>query len=123
MAAGIATLKELKRPRFYHDLEETTTRLISGLQNAAKQAGIAVTADRVGSMAGLFFSDKPIRNFDDAKTCDLSRFSAYYREMLDRGIYLAPSQFEAVFVSSAHTAEHIDSTIAAAEAVLKKLSA
>jgi len=122
MTAGIATLNELKQPGFYETLDETTERLTAGLKRAAEQSSIPVTADRVGSMAGLFFTDRPVNNFEDAKTCDLDRFSAYYREMLDRGVYLAPSQFEAAFVSSAHSTEHIDTTIAAAESVFRQIS-
>ncbi|MBW1699360.1 MAG: glutamate-1-semialdehyde 2,1-aminomutase [Deltaproteobacteria bacterium] len=121
MAAGIATLKEIKRPGFYDNLENTTAQLVDGLTKAARQAGISVTVDRVGSMAGLFFTDRTVKNFNDAKTCDLDRFSSYYRKMLNSGIYLAPSQFEALFVSSAHTAEHIDTTVAAAEKVFREL--
>ena len=121
MIAGIATLKELKQPGFYDTLEQSTARLVTGLLNAAEKAGIRVSADRVGSMAGLFFTDIPVNNIDDAKTSDLNRFSAYYRAMLDRGIYLAPSQFEAAFVSSAHQAEHIDQTISASQDTFKEL--
>ena len=121
MIAGIATLKELKQPGFYDALEESTARLVTGLLNAAETAGIRVSADRVGSMAGLFFTDRSVNNIDDAKTSDLNRFSAYYRAMLDRGIYLAPSQFEAAFVSSAHQAEHIDQTISASQDTFKEL--
>ena len=76
---------------------------------------------RVGSMLGLFFTDKKVNNFDEAKTSDLNMFSAYYKGMLEKGIYLAPSQFEALFVSSAHTIEHIDRTIKAAEEVYDDL--
>jgi glutamate-1-semialdehyde 2,1-aminomutase len=122
MSAGLATLKELKQPGFYDALDESTERLVTGLVNAAESAGLNVSADRVGSMAGLFFTDIPVKNIDDAKTSDLDRFSAYYRAMLDRGIYLAPSQFEAAFVSSAHKQEHIDQTIAAAKETFKELS-
>jgi glutamate-1-semialdehyde 2,1-aminomutase len=74
-------------------------------------------------MAGLFFTDRTVRNFDDAKTSDLTLFSAFYRGMLELGIYLAPSQFEALFVSAAHDKTHIESTIRAVETVLKRLAA
>jgi len=121
MAAGIATLKQIKKPGFYEKLDEKSERLAKGFEKAAKQAGIKVFVDRVGSMLGLFFTDKKINNFDEAKTSDLNMFSAYYKGMLDKGIYLAPSQFEALFVSSAHTIEHIDKTVEAAEEVFRNL--
>ncbi|MDM8551261.1 glutamate-1-semialdehyde 2,1-aminomutase [Desulfobacterales bacterium HSG2] len=118
MAAGIATLEQLKSPGFYEQLEETSARLSDGLRQAAEKAGVKAAFNRVGSMMGLFFTEKDVRNFDDAKTSDLKMFSAYYKGMIEKGIYLAPSQFEALFVSSAHTAEHVDATIKAAEEVL-----
>ena len=93
MAAGIATLKQIKKPGFYEKLDEKSERLAKGFEKAAKQAGIKVFVDRVGSMLGLFLTDKKINNFDEAKTSDLNMFSAYYKGMLDKGIYLAPSQF------------------------------
>jgi len=77
--------------------------------------------NRVGSMLGLFFTDKEVLNFNDAKTCDLEMFSAFYNGMLEKGIYLAPSQFEVLFVSAAHNTEHIDTTIRAAEEVMDGL--
>jgi len=111
----------IKKPGFYEKLEEKSDRLTNGFKKAAKEAGIKVSVDRVGSMLGLFFTDKKINNFDEAKTSDLNMFSAYYKGMLDKGIYLAPSQFEALFVSSAHTIEHIDKTVEAAEEVFRNL--
>ncbi|MCJ7830437.1 MAG: aminotransferase class III-fold pyridoxal phosphate-dependent enzyme, partial [Desulfobacterales bacterium] len=122
MAAGIATLTELGKPGFYEALEQTSARLADGLQQAASRAGIPARVDRVGSLLGFFFTDRPVNNFADAKTSDLDLFAAYYRGMLERRIYLAPSQFEALFVSAAHTAAHIDETVQAAEAVLDALA-
>ncbi|MFC1488265.1 glutamate-1-semialdehyde 2,1-aminomutase [Thermodesulfobacteriota bacterium] len=122
MAAGISTLLELKKPGFYEILDEKSDRLAVGLKKAVQSTGIAASVDRVGSMLGLFFTDREVRNYDDAKTCDLDMFSAYYKGMQDKGVYLAPSQFEAFFVSAAHTREDIDATIKAAEAVLDQLS-
>jgi len=119
MAAGIATLTELKKPGVYESLDEKSDRLSKGLLEAARKAEISVTSARVGSMMGMFFTQVPVRNFEDAKTSDLDMFSAYYRGMLGKGIYLAPSQFEALFVSAAHTEEDIEETIKAAEAVLR----
>lgn len=121
MAAGLATLKQIKQSGFYDALDAKADRLAAGLKKAAEKAGIKVMADRVGSMMGLFFTDKKVNNFEDAKTSDLEMFSAYYRGMLEKGIYLAPSQFEALFVSAAHNLDYIDETIQAAEEVLKGL--
>jgi len=121
MAAGIATLEQVKKPGFYEKLDEKSDRLAAGFRKAAKQAGIRVSVDRVGSMLGLFFTDKKVSHFNEAKTSDLNMFSAYYKGMLEKGVYLAPSQFEALFVSSAHTIEHIDQTVKAAEEVFGDL--
>jgi glutamate-1-semialdehyde 2,1-aminomutase len=122
MAAGTATLTQLKDPGFYDTMDEKAGRLAAGFEKAAENAGIDVAVDKVGSMIGLFFTDRRIVNFDDAKKCDLKMFSAYYNGMLKEGIYLAPSQFEALFVSSAHDIEHIDETIRAAEKVMDELT-
>jgi len=121
MAAGIATLKQLKKPGVYEALNEKSKRLITGLGNAAQKAGIAARVGHVGSMLGMFFTDQNVANFDDAKTCDLELFSNFYRGMRQHGIYIAPSQFEVLFLSTAHDDEHVDATIHAAEQVLEKL--
>ena len=121
MAAGIATLKELKKPGVYEALNEKSKRLITGLGNAAQKAGIAARVGHVGSMLGMFFTDQNVANFDDAKTCDLELFSNFYQGMRQHGIYIAPSQFEVLFLSTAHDDEHVDATINAAEQVLEKL--
>jgi glutamate-1-semialdehyde 2,1-aminomutase len=120
MAAGIATLMQLKKPGFYENLDKKADLLATGLEKAAEKAGVNARVDRAGSMLGLFFTDRDVKNFEDAKTSDLDIFAAYYKGMLEKGIYLAPSQFEALFVSAAHETEHIDKTIEAAEEVLKK---
>jgi len=122
MAAGIETLKAIREPGFYEALSAKTTRLVTGLVGAAKKAGVPCTADSAGSMFGLYFTDVPVANFEDAKTSNLDLFSAYYNRMLEEGVYLAPSQFEAAFVSAAHTNEDIDATIAAATKVLAELA-
>ncbi len=119
MAAGIATLMQLKKPGFYEALDQKADFLATGLKKVAEKAGVKVSIDRAGSMAGLFFTDRDVKNFEDAKTCNLDMFSAYYKGMLEKGIYLAPSQFEALFVSAAHEAEHIDKTIEAAKEVFE----
>ncbi len=121
MAAGIATLSLIREEGFYERLDEKAEYLATGLKRAAENAGIPVFVDRAGSMMGLFFTGQEVKNFDDAKTCDLEKFSSYYRGMLEKGIYLAPSQFEALFVSAAHTKDHLDQTINAAEQVLSEL--
>ena len=121
MAAGIATLKQLKTPGFYERLDAQAEKLISGLQLLAEKAHIPVACARVGAMLGLFFTDHPVKCFADAKTSNLARFSAYYQGMLANGIYLAPSQFEAFFLSAAHDDEAIQKTLSAAEAVFVHL--
>ncbi len=121
MAAGIATLMQLKKPGFYENLDKKAELLATGLEKAAEKAGVKARVNRAGSMLGLFFTDRDVKNFEDAKTSNLDMFSAYYNGMLEKGIYLAPSQFEALFISAAHEAEHIDKTIQAAEEVLKDL--
>ncbi len=122
MAAGIATLKEISRPGFYDSLDAAADRLLKGLKAAAEDAGIAVSADRVGSMMGIFFSPGPVINFEAAKKSNLDQFSRYYKVMRDKGIYLAPSQFEAVFLSAAHDATAIDKTLSAANAAFGALA-
>lgn len=121
MAAGIATLKQLQKPGIYESLEESSSRLAEGMGRTAGRLGIEVTLNRVGSMLGMFFTPGPVRNFEEAKASDTNRFARYYRSMLEKGIYLAPSQFEAVFVSTAHEIADIDATLSAAEAVMAQL--
>jgi glutamate-1-semialdehyde 2,1-aminomutase len=121
MAAGIATLKELGKPGVYEELDKMSEKLAQGLKSVAQKAGIPVSVDRAGSMLGMFFTGQQVNNFEGAKKSDLTRFSRYYRNMLQRGIYLAPSQFEALFVSCAHKDEHIDATIDAAKQVFEAI--
>lgn len=122
MAAGIATLEQLRVPNVYERLEENSARLANGLRKIAEKAGVPVFVDRVGSMLGMFFTNKQVKNFEDAKTSDLQKFTAYYQGMLERGIYLAPSQFEAFFLSTAHETKHIEKTLEAAEEVFRQLA-
>jgi len=119
MAAGIATLKCLREPGFYENLEAKSAALAKGLKDAAREAGIPVVTNRVGSMLGLFFTDQPVSNFAEAQHSDVDRFARYYREMLERGIYLAPSQYEAAFVSGAHSDGDIETTVQAARDVFR----
>jgi glutamate-1-semialdehyde 2,1-aminomutase len=118
MAAGIATLKQLQKKGFYAKLEKKSVRLTAGLAQAAAQAGIPAQVDHVGSMLGLFFCAETVKSFEDAKKSDLPLFSKFYQGMRREGVYIAPSQFEALFLSAAHTDEQIDATIQAAEKVL-----
>ncbi len=121
MAAGIATLKQLQKKGVYEKLEARSARLCAGLARAAAAAGVPAQVDHVGSMVGMFFCPDPVRSFDDAKKCDLPLFAKFYQGMRQEGIYLAPSQFEALFVSAAHTREQIDRTVAAARKVLSRI--
>ncbi|MEJ5300216.1 MAG: glutamate-1-semialdehyde 2,1-aminomutase [Thermodesulforhabdaceae bacterium] len=114
MAAGLATLRILEQNSIYDDLEKKSEYLERGLREVSDKLGVAVTIQRVASMGCGFFIDKPVKNFDDAKECDTEAYGVFFREMLNRGIYLAPSQFEAFFVSNAHTVEDLDLTIKAA---------
>ena len=121
MAAGIATLNALTAPGFYDQLEATGRTLIEGLQSAAEKAGVPIACAQVGAMLGLFFTNGPVTDYAGAKTADLERFAAYYKGMLKEGIYLAPSQFEAFFLSAAHDGDAIRKTLAAAETVFAGL--
>jgi glutamate-1-semialdehyde 2,1-aminomutase len=121
MAAGIATLNQLKAPGFYDTLEKRAERLLDGLASRAEKAGIAVSCSRAGSMLGMFFTSGPVENFSDAKRADLERFARYYQGMREAGIYLAPSQFEAFFLSAAHDDAAIDQPLAAAASVFARL--
>ncbi len=122
MAAGLKTLELIGKPGFYADLTAKTQLLLTGLQQSADQAGIAFTTNQVGGMFGLFFcTEKPVSRFAQVMQCDQDRFKRFFHAMLEHGIYLAPSAFEAGFVSAAHTQADIESTIASAAAVFKSL--
>lgn len=119
MAAGLAQLEELERhPEIYKAVDDLMTRLIAGLSAAAAKAGVKTTVNRVGSLGCAFFAEGRVRDYASAKTSDTAAYARYFAAMLEKGIYLAPSQFEAMFVGAAHTPEMIDATIqAAAEAL------
>ncbi len=121
VAAGLATLKLVQAPGFYDRLSTMTQRLIDGLALAAKEHGIAFSAQHVGGMFGLYFSDAPPQSYAEAMQCDKDTFNRFFHAMLDEGIYLAPSAFEAGFVSAAHSEADIDQTIAAARKVFAAL--
>ncbi|MEA5113082.1 MAG: glutamate-1-semialdehyde 2,1-aminomutase [Geobacteraceae bacterium] len=122
MSAGIATLSLLQEQGFYANLEEKSARLAAGLSRAAADAGFPVFSSRVGSMLCTFFTDSEVCNWTTAARCDTAAFGRYFHAMLDQGIYLAPSQFETVFVSGAHSEEDIDRTISAAAKIFKFLA-
>lgn len=123
MAAGLKTLQLISAPGFYEALTTQTTRLLSGLQNAADQAGVAFTTSQVGAMFGLFFTEQEqVSSFSESMACDLERFKQFFHAMLDQGVYLAPSAYEAGFVSSAHSDADIDNTIAAAAKAFQQIA-
>ena len=121
MTAGIKTLEILRRPGAYEQLEQITHRLSEGLLAAAREAGHEVTGGSISAMFGMFFNSEPVHNYDDAKKSDLEKFSRFHRGMLENGVYLAPSQFEAGFTSLAHTDEDIENTLTAARRVLSEI--
>ena len=121
MAAGIAVLEELQSGTVYERLEVLGARLEKGLNAAAEKASIPVITQRAGSMSCLFFADQPVNNLADAMLANRERFNKYFHGMLAQGVYLAPSAFEAAFLSAAHTEADIDATISAAEKVMRTL--
>jgi len=124
MAAGLANLDLITEPGFYETLTANTLRLAEGIRAEAVDAGVPMAVSAVGGMFGLFFTDlERVENFDQAAACDLAAFKRFFHAMLDAGIYLAPSAFEAGFVSSAHRDREIDDTIAAAKQSFKTVAA
>lgn len=121
MTAGIKTLELLQKSGNYEYLDRITKKLTNGLLQIAQEAGHQVYGGQISAMFGMFFTGNPVRNYEDAKQSDLTKFSRFHRGMLERGIYLAPSQFEAGFTSLAHTDEDIDRTLVAAKEVLSGL--
>ena len=116
VAAGLATLKLVSQASFIEKVEKTTTTLVQGLAAEAKKAGVTFSSQSVGSMFGVYFRDAPPRSFAEVMQCDRERFNRFFHEMLARGVYLAPSAYEAGFVSGAHGAAEIEETLAAAGA-------
>src|SRR5713101_595664 len=121
VTAGIETLKLLKKSGVYRQLEERGRQLGEGLSRAAREAGIAATLNRVGSMMTLFFTPGPVTDYASAKKSDTQAYAKYFRAMLSQGVYLPPSQFEAVFLSTAHTPADLNKTLKAARAAFNKL--
>src|SRR5690348_13046523 len=123
MRAGIAALKQLTKPGLYEGMQNLAQRLVSGLRSEATAAQIPTQINAMGSLATVFFAKEPVRNYSDAKRSDTKRYARFFREMLARGIFLAPSQFEAAFLSAAHTAADMDRTLAAAREALQAMAA
>ncbi|MHB1126275.1 MAG: glutamate-1-semialdehyde 2,1-aminomutase [Bacillota bacterium] len=120
MTAGLATLQALNKPGVYEVLEQKSARLAQGLEEAARAAGADVVFNRVGAMFSVFFTSQPVVDYATAITSDTGRFAVYFRSMLEQGIYLAPSQFEAGFMSLAHTDTDLEKTVEAAFKAFKK---
>jgi glutamate-1-semialdehyde 2,1-aminomutase len=121
MVAGITTLHLLREPGVWDRLETSARNLTEGIGKAAQQAGIPIQQTRVGTMFTTFFCENPVKDWQTAKSSDTRLFGRFFQAMLEAGIYLAPSQFEAGFVSTAHSREIIDRTIAAAYQVMQKV--
>ncbi|HBZ68738.1 MAG TPA: aspartate aminotransferase family protein, partial [Deltaproteobacteria bacterium] len=119
VAAGLETLRQLRRPGVYDRLEACASALVVGLREAAQEAGVELTAESLGGMFGFFFHPGPVRNFEEAKKASAERFRVFFASMLEQGIYLAPSSFEAGFVSLAHRPSDVRKTVAAARAALR----
>jgi glutamate-1-semialdehyde 2,1-aminomutase len=124
MAAGLATVKCLREQReIYPELEAKSAHLVQGVADAARTAGVGMTHNRVGSMFTWFFTSEPVVNWESAKKADTQRFGRFHRVMLEQGIYLPPSQFEAAFLSASHTDADIQKTTDAAAHALRKARA
>ena len=122
MAAGLATLEAVDAPGFYESLGAQTRALADGLASAARSAGVPLATAALGGMFGFVFTDRSrVSCYTDVAGADMARFRAFFHAMLDKGVYFAPSAFEAGFVSAAHTADDIESTLAAAEEALADL--
>ena len=123
MAAGLATLDAISAPGFHHRLAARTDELIDGLKSAARAAQVPLSINHVCGMFGLFFTDKsPVRYFREVMACDVERFKKFFHAMLDEGVYLAPSAFEAGFVSAGHGAPEIEKTVRAARTALSRIA-
>lgn len=121
MTAGIKTLELLKRPGTYEQLDQVTQKLADGMVAIARETGHEACGGHISGMFGFFFNAGPVHNYDDAKTSDLQKFGRFHRGMLEHGVYLAPSQFEAGFTSLAHTDDDIERTLSAARQVMAEL--
>ncbi len=122
MRAGIAALRQLTKPGLYEKMTELAQRLVAGLRAELADGGISAQINIVGALATIFFASEPVRNYSDAKRSQAKLYARFFREMLDRGIFLAPSQFEAAFVSAAHTSSDVDRTITAAREAIHAIA-
>ena len=122
MTAGLTTLQLLKDPSVYQELEDKSAMLEKGLREAAAKASIPVSFNRVGSMFSVFFTNQQVKDYATATSSDTKLFARYFEQMLKQGIYFAPSQFEAGFMSLAHTMEDIERTVEAAVKAFQSLS-
>ena len=122
MTAGIVTLRLVMKQGFYQELGQTATHLRRGLSSAARDAGVEVQLTQVGSMLGLFFTDKTVHDYDDVKASDTSAYATFFNAMLERGVYLPPSPFETIFLSSAHNQRDVTRSIDAAAAAFRQVS-
>lgn len=123
MAAGIATLRQLQTPGTYEQLSKTSKTVALGVERAARDAGVALRATSLGSMWGFFFSERAVTDFASAKSVDTELYARFFHGMLERGVYLAPSQFEAAFVSTQHGAAEVERTLQAARGTFAEMSA
>jgi glutamate-1-semialdehyde 2,1-aminomutase len=123
MRAGLASLEQLEKHGTYDGLSKKAARLVEGFRSALKDSGVPGQVNSCGSLVTLFFAEEPVRDFAGAKKSDTRRFAAFFGEMLNRGIFLPPSQFEALFISTAHTNDDIDRTIEACRESLKAVLA
>ncbi|MFI5097082.1 MAG: glutamate-1-semialdehyde 2,1-aminomutase [Candidatus Acidiferrales bacterium] len=123
MRAGIATLKELSKPGLYEGVNALAKNFAAGLQKVVKEAGVAAQVNSIGSLSTIFFASQPVTDYTGAKRSDTKLYARFFRDMLQHGIFLAPSQFEAAFVSAAHTPVDIDRTISAAADALRAIAA
>ncbi|MGB5686999.1 MAG: aminotransferase class III-fold pyridoxal phosphate-dependent enzyme, partial [Candidatus Electrothrix sp.] len=122
MAAGLAMLKIVRKPGFYQELEEKSDRFAKRLAEIGAKASVPTVLNRIGSMMTCFFTDAPVTDFDSAMQADTARYGQYFRQMTESGFWLAPSQFEALFISAAHTPEQLEQALVAIETFLTKLS-
>ena len=123
VSAGIATLRALAEPAAYARLEQLGRTLEAGILDAAARARVPLTVNRVGSMLTAFFTDGPVTDYASAKRSDTARYARYFHAMLDRGVFLAPSQFEAAFVSLAHSEEDLEGTASACREAMAVVAA
>jgi glutamate-1-semialdehyde 2,1-aminomutase len=122
MTAGIWALERLS-PRLYAQLAALTTRLAAGLAEAARGAGVALQVNAIGSLLTPFFTDRPVRDYASATSADTEQYARFFRGLIIRGVYPPPSQFEAWFLSAAHTPKDVEKTIAAARAAMRDVAA